>query len=75
MSSTSTPQTPTVIKVILYWDDITVSWDHTVDRIIACFGLPGGKYTTEVSQVGDWMSFNFSDPKDALVAKLMVGGV
>ena len=34
------------------------------------FGLPGGKYSTEVC--ADWMSFKFLDEKDAFLCKIML---
>jgi hypothetical protein len=52
-------------------DDIPL-WDKKCIRVIESFGLPGGKYETELTE--DYMIFHFKDPKDALVAKLMLGG-
>ena len=52
-------------------DDIPL-WDKKCIRVIESFGLPGGKYETELTE--DYMIFHFKDPQDALVAKLMLGG-
>lgn len=47
------------------------TWNETCARVLERFGLPGGKYITEVTE--DYMIFNFNDPDDALVATLMIG--
>ena len=52
-------------------DDIPL-WDKKCIRVIESFGLPGGKYETELTE--NYMIFHFKDPQDALVAKLMLGG-
>jgi hypothetical protein len=52
-------------------DDIPL-WDKKCIRVIESFGLPGGKYETELTE--DYMIFHFKDPRDALMAKLMLGG-
>jgi hypothetical protein len=52
-------------------DSNTLSWNETCARILETFGLPGDRYTTEIS--ADYMTFNFSAAEDAVVATLMVG--
>ena len=48
------------------------SWNEICTVVIEKFGLPGEKYTTELSN--DCMIFNFKEPEDALLAKLTIGG-
>lgn len=48
-----------------------LAWNEICARIMERFGLPGGRYTTEVTS--DYMIFHFNTAEDALVAKLMVG--
>jgi len=48
------------------------SWNEICTVVIEKFGLPGEKYTTELSN--DYMIFNFKEPEDALLAKLTIGG-
>ena len=45
------------------WDDITIS-------IIERFGLPGNKYTTELTD--SYMNFLFKDEREGLVCQLLV---
>lgn len=45
-------------------------WNETCAKILEHFGLPGDKYTTEVS--ADEMKFFFKNDKDALFCKLMI---
>ena len=47
-----------------------VWWNKLCARIVEHFGLPGGKYKTDLSS--DWMKFKFYDEKDALLCKLML---
>lgn len=50
--------------------DTISSWNEVCAQIVERFGLPGDKYTTEVS--ADWMGFKFNDEKDALMCRLMI---
>ena len=50
--------------------DTISSWNEVCAQIVERFGLPGDKYTTEVS--ADWMGFKFKDEKDALMCRLMI---
>ena len=45
------------------WDEITIS-------IIERFGLPGDKYTTELTD--SYMNFVFKDEREGLVCQLLV---
>ncbi len=45
-------------------------WNEICADIVEHFGLPGGKYTTEVTE--DYMNFNFQDDKDGLMCKILV---
>ena len=47
-----------------------VWWNETCARIIEHFGLPGNRYTTEVS--ADNMKFFFINDKDAFMCKIMI---
>jgi hypothetical protein len=48
----------------------TMWWNEICARIIEHFGLPGDKYTTEVSS--DNMKFFFNDEREALLCKIMI---
>lgn len=45
-------------------------WNEICANIVDHFGLPGDKYTTEVSE--NAMKFFFSNEQDALMCKLLV---
>lgn len=45
-------------------------WNETCAKIIEHFGLPGGKYTTEVSV--NEMKFFFKNEKEALLCRIMI---
>lgn len=47
-----------------------VRWNETCANIIEHFGLPGDKYSTEVS--ADEMKFDFKDDHDALMCKILI---
>jgi hypothetical protein len=47
-----------------------VWWNETCANIIEHFGLPGGKYTTEVSS--NEMKFFFKDDREALMCKILI---
>jgi hypothetical protein len=48
-------------------DDI-LGWDNVCARAIELFGLPGGRYITDIGN--DRMDWIFKDSKDALLFKL-----
>jgi hypothetical protein len=45
-------------------------WNETCAKILEHFGLPGDKYTTEIS--ADDMRFFFTDERDALMCKILI---
>jgi len=47
-----------------------VWWNGTCAKIIEHFGLPGGKYTTEVSV--NEMKFFFKNEKEAFLCRIMI---
>lgn len=47
-----------------------VWWNETCAKIMERFGLPGGKYTTEITE--NDMKFFFNDEREALVCKIMI---
>ena len=51
------------INTLLAWNQVTAS-------IMEHFGLPGGRYTTELTE--DYMNFIFYNEKDGLMCKLLV---
>lgn len=61
-------------KVKVTWKngDTVSDWDEKCIRVVETFGLPGDKYTTELT--ADYMIFKFEDLEDAVIAKLMLGG-
>lgn len=68
------------VKVSWHWESVNhdalesravFAWNEICARVLERFGLPGGKYTTEVTT--DYMIFNFIDAEDALMASLMIG--
>jgi hypothetical protein len=44
-------------------------WNQTCADVIEHFGLPGGRYTTEVST--ECMKFYFKNEQDALMCRLL----
>jgi hypothetical protein len=46
-------------------------WNEICATVIEKFGLPGDKYTTEVSS--QYMIFYFKEAEDAMLAKLTLG--
>jgi hypothetical protein len=60
-----------VNKVTVPWKSQNNQWwNETCATIVEHFGLPGGKYTTEVSV--DEMNFIFHNDQDALMCKILV---
>jgi hypothetical protein len=45
-------------------------WNKITASIVERFGLPGFKYTTEITE--DYMDFKFEDEKEGLMCQLMV---
>jgi hypothetical protein len=61
-----------VNEVLIPWKvgDTVTKWSDHCAMIIEQFGLPGGRYKTEVC--ADWMSFKFENEKDAFLCKIML---
>lgn len=61
-------------KVKVSWtlgQDTNEWWDKACQWVVEEFGLPGGRYKTEVTQ--DYMIFDFKDREDAMLMKLTWG--
>lgn len=56
--------------VVLWQNQSNTWWNETCAQIIEQFGLPGNKYTTEIT--ADFMSFKFKNTKDALLCKILI---
>ena len=60
------------VTVALYYNDIP-HWDKICMEAMELFGLPGGRYITDLS--GNSMDWIFQDQQDALLFKLKFGEV
>lgn len=59
------------MEVNVPWDNQpNIWWNETCALIIEHFGLPGGKYITDVST--ECMKFIFYNEKDAFLCKILV---
>ena len=56
------------VRVVLYDKDDIPHWDEICIRAIELFGLPGGRYITDIG--GNFMDWIFRDSKDAVLFKL-----
>lgn len=59
-----------IVQVNWQNEQTGIWWNETCAMILAQFGLPGGKYTTNTTE--ECMSFTFNDPKDATLCRLML---
>lgn len=58
-------------KILVPWkDQSNVWWNETCANIIEVFGLPGNRYTTEVSV--ESMIFYFKNEKDAFMCNILI---
>ncbi len=58
-------------EICIPWkNQSNVFWNETCAKIIEHFGLPGDKYTTEVS--ANEMKFFFKNDREALLCKIMI---
>lgn len=58
-------------KISVPWENRPNKWwNETCASIVEHFGLPGDRYTTEIS--AEEMLFFFKDEKDALMCRLLV---
>lgn len=55
---------------VLWENQSNTWWNETCADILDVFGLPGDRYTTEVS--ADSMKFHFKNNKDAFMCKIMI---
>lgn len=59
------------MKVTVPWESQSnIWWNETCAKIVEHFGLPGGKYVTDVNE--DRMDFIFHDDRDALLCQIMI---
>lgn len=62
-----------MVSVHIPWNEKNDSvplWNEITASIVEHFGLPGDKYTTELTE--DYMNFNFNDDRDGLMCKILV---
>ena len=60
-----------MVKISVPWEiQHNVRWNETCADIIEHFGLPGNRYTTEIS--AKEMLFFFKNEKDALMCMLLI---
>lgn len=59
-----------VIEIPWRHGDGIPGWNELCAKVVERFGLPGDKYTTEVS--ANWMGFKFKDERDGLLCKIML---
>lgn len=60
-------------RITVPWQNQSnVWWSDTCANIVEHFGLPGGKYVTEVSS--ECMHFDFNDDRDALLCRILISG-
>jgi len=62
-----------VITVHIPWSpkiDSLPAWNEATASIVEHFGLPGDKYTTELTS--DYMNFNFYNDNEGLMCKILV---
>ncbi len=58
-------------EICIPWENQSnIWWNETCAQIVEHFGLPGGRYKTEVGE--DNMKFFFNDERDALLCKIMI---
>ena len=63
-----------MIEICVPWKNQNNSWWNEIcARIIEHFGLPGNRYTTEVSSME--MKFLFRDDRDALLCMIMISKI
>ena len=58
-------------KISVPWkNQNNIQWNEICANIVEHFGLPGSRYTTEVS--AEEMVFFFNNEKDALMCQIMI---
>ena len=57
--------------ITIFWENQSDKWwNESCANIIEVFGLPGDKYTTELSS--DAMHFHFENSKDAFMCRILL---
>lgn len=60
-----------MVRITVPWKNQSNTWwNETCAQIIEHFGLPGGKYVTEIR--AECMHFDFDDERDALLCQIMI---
>ena len=62
-----------MVTVHVPWNpklNTTLLWTQVTASILERFGLPGDKYTTEITE--DYMNFLFKDEREGLMCQLLV---
>jgi hypothetical protein len=62
-----------MVNVHVPWNpklNTTLLWNQVTASILEHFGLPGDKYTTEITE--DYMNFLFKDDREGLMCQLLV---
>lgn len=59
---------PTVVRLTWELKDNNENWNDACAWAVESFGLPGEKFTTELTE--DWMEFKFFEPHDAMLMAL-----
>ena len=62
-----------MITVQIPWSpkaNTTALWNEITASVVDHFGLPGNRFTTEVTE--DYMNFNFINDQDGLMCKILV---
>lgn len=60
-----------MIEISVPWkNQPNIWWNETCADVVAHFGLPGDRYTTEINE--NEMKFFFKDERDALLCKIMI---
>ena len=58
-------ENPSSVRLFWEWNDNAKNWNEGCAYAIQNFGLPGNRFTTELTE--DWMLFKFNDERDALM--------
>jgi hypothetical protein len=62
-----------MVTVHVPWNpklNTTILWNQVTASILEHFGLPGGKYATEITE--NYMNFLFKDEREGLMCQLLV---
>jgi hypothetical protein len=67
----SSQQADTRVRIPWKMGDTVTYWNETCAQAIEMFGLPGDKFTTQLTE--DHLDFIFRDEKDAILFELVCG--